>query len=328
MSLSVESPVTLGIAGLGRAGLYHAERLGLREDFCVVAGYDVDPQARRRGEGLCGTVLETWEALLAEPRLDAVLIATPPATHGELARAALAAGKHVIVETPICLTASEARELVEAANRAGRVLAVATTRRGDDDFCTALAAIDEGLLGEVRAARFINRHFNPFRGSERQGWRRERGLGGGVLWEFGVTVFDQLLRFTSARPISVWGRLVPARAKSDDALLAAVEFENGLTAQIEVDRAAHAPLQTGWMLTGDHGSYANFTHYSATEEGEIVDVPLTSAANDPDRVYGEFVRRMRAGEIERGANDVWTPIAIVEGVIESDRRGEIVRLEE
>ncbi|STU70488.1 putative oxidoreductase [Klebsiella variicola] len=98
--------------------------------------------------------------LLNDPDIDLVVIATPNDTHFPLAKAALEAGKHVVVDKPFTVTLSQARELESLAKHCGRVLSVFHNRRWDSDFLTVRALINEGQLGEVC---YFESHFDRFR---------------------------------------------------------------------------------------------------------------------------------------------------------------------
>lgn len=86
--------------------------------------------------------------LLNDPDIDLVVIATPNDTHFPLAKAALEAGKHVVVDKPFTVTLSQACELESLAKHCGRVLSVFHNRRWDSDFLTVRALINEGQLGK------------------------------------------------------------------------------------------------------------------------------------------------------------------------------------
>lgn len=340
------APVRIGIAGLGRAGMYHAERIGLREDLKIVSLYDDCRAARERARVESATNHATWNDFLNDPRSEAVLLATPPASHAELAIAALSAGKNVIVETPVCLSVAEVDAIVSAAQRTGRSVSVAQTHRWNDDFRTALGVLQSGSLGRPRAIKFVNWQYAPHsrNGTSRSGrlgehapapddgedWRTHPATGGGAVWEFGVHHFDQLLQLAGQPVESVFGQLTidEAWAPAESGFLAAIGFAGGLTAQIEIHRAAAAPLSTGWMITGDAGSYSGFTHYQPTSDGEVVNLPVAPAAGHADEFYQGIARHIRYGEPNPvPAEAVRATIALVEAVRLSARRGEVVHCE-
>ncbi|MEX0674069.1 MAG: Gfo/Idh/MocA family oxidoreductase [Gaiellaceae bacterium] len=116
--------LAVALLGLGRAGstlhLPALRRIGAAR---VVAAADPDAPGRERARAAGIEVTADWRRAL-EPDVDAVLVATPPATHFELAAAALAARKHVYVEKPMTTSLASARELAELAGRSGKTLQV------------------------------------------------------------------------------------------------------------------------------------------------------------------------------------------------------------
>jgi predicted dehydrogenase len=339
-------PVRVGIAGLGRAGMFHVERIGLRDDFKVVAVFDDCRAARDRASFESASLYGTWKEFLSDERIEVVLVATPPATHAELAIAAIAAGKHVVVETPLALSVVEVDAIIAAARRTGRSVSVAQTRRWDDDFCTARGIMQAGGIGRPSAIRFVSWQYNPrLNNGKTPGqtsqtgsgesddiadhWRTHPATGGGVLWESGVHQFDQLLQLAGQPVTSVFGRLWAGGSTgiAENAFLAIVCFADGLTAQIEINRAAAAPHSTGWMIAGDAGSYGGFTHYQPTADGEIVDLPLTPCAAPADEFYRQLARHLRHGEPNPvPAGEVRATIALIEAVRNSANRGEAVHI--
>jgi scyllo-inositol 2-dehydrogenase (NADP+) len=322
------APVRIAVAGLGRAGMFHVERFGLREDCRIVAAYDDCPAAVARNGRVPGRIAATWHDLISDDEVELVLVATPPKVHAEMAIAALAAGKHVAIETPLGMNVAEADAIRAASHRTGRTVSVLHTRRWDDDFRTARQSLAEGALGRPRTIKFINWHYNPYH-SKAVDWRDDALTGGGVMWEFGIHCFDQLLQLAGCRPELVFARAYSAPdARVDDGFLAIVGFTGGLVAHIEVDRLAPVPLQTGWTIIGEAGSYSNFTHYAPNPDGEVVDLPLAPVAAQIDEYYTRLVQHIRAGAANpASADEARGPIALIEAVRKSARSGEVIRVE-
>src|SRR5699024_590650 len=105
-------------------------------------------------------VLADPEAALTDAGIDLVVIASPNRTHAPLALAALRAGRHVVVDKPFTVDVGEARAVVAAAERAGRMVSVFQNRRWDSDFLTLRRLINDGRLGEVVE---LHSHFDRFR---------------------------------------------------------------------------------------------------------------------------------------------------------------------
>jgi len=152
--------------------------------------------------------------VLDDPAIQLIVIATPSATHGSLARQALEAGKHVVVEKPFAMDLTEARALVDLAQARGRFITAFHNRRWDSDFLTMRAAIETGLIGQV--VQFES-HFDRFRPLVRQRWREDGGAGSGVWYDLGPHLVDQALALFGA-PQAVSADLAALRpgAKGDD----------------------------------------------------------------------------------------------------------------
>jgi scyllo-inositol 2-dehydrogenase (NADP+) len=319
-------------------GAYHVERLGLRDDCGVVAVYDNDPAARARRPSSPAQPHSTWDSFLRDPQIEVVLIATPPETHFQLAHEALAARRHVVVETPLCLESRDADQLINAACASGRLLSVAHTARWDDEFRTAQAARASGELGNLVALKRMTWQYNPRdlttdcsgagvaaeQGPRRAVWRDSKQTGGGTLWEFGLHFVDQLLQLVGHAPQSVFARLIPAaiNPQADDAFLLIVTFDGGITAHLEFNRQAAAPLNTGWLISGTQGAYHGFNQFSPTDAGEVVDLPLPPLPTDRDEYYAAIVRHLRHnGPNPVAAEDARAAIAVINAAAISAREG-------
>src|SRR5882762_1399387 len=136
--------VSVGIIGFGRIGAEHAGWLALADGIQAVAVADATEARREIAKGRGLKAFATTEELLADTSIDAVLVATPTAMHFEHAMAALAAGKHVMVEKPMTLDLATSRQLLEEAKRRKRVLSVFHNRRWDIDYLTLRQAVQSG----------------------------------------------------------------------------------------------------------------------------------------------------------------------------------------
>ncbi|WP_153099057.1 oxidoreductase [Paraburkholderia hayleyella] len=130
------------------------------------------------------------DALLALDGIECVVIATPNDTHFALAQRVLAAGKHVVVDKPVTLTAAEALTLATLAQRRGLLFAPFHNRRWDGDFIALQALLATGALGRLT---HFEAHFDRFRPVIRARWREEAARGGGLLFDLGPHLIDQAL---------------------------------------------------------------------------------------------------------------------------------------
>jgi len=183
-----QPPVSVALVGYGYVGkTFHAPLIAATPglELAVVVSGDA---AKVQADWPKVVVVATLEAALADPAVDLVVIATPDALHAGQAHAALAAGKHVVVDKPFTVTLDEARAVAHHARQAGRLLSVFQNRRWDSDFLTLQALIANGHLGEVVQ---YESHFDRFRPLVRDRWREKPGAG--VLLDLGPHLVDQAL---------------------------------------------------------------------------------------------------------------------------------------
>lgn len=139
------------------------------------------------------------EAVLADPEVDLVVLATPNALHAPQARAALEAGKAVVIDKPFALSLAEAREVAGLARDRGLFLSVFHNRRWDADFLGLQREIASGALGPIRT---FESHFDRFRPEVRDRWRERDEPGGGLWNDLGPHLIDQAL-VLFGRPLGV-----------------------------------------------------------------------------------------------------------------------------
>jgi myo-inositol 2-dehydrogenase / D-chiro-inositol 1-dehydrogenase len=153
-------PVTVGLIGAGRMGSFHAETLASRLPGTRLAAV-VDPApgaAQQLADGLgCPQALTDPGRLLADPAIDAVVIATPARTHAALVEAAARAGKAVYCEKPMALTLADADRAIAAARQAGIPLQAGFNRRYDAGFRAAHEKIAAGAIGTPQLLRSLTR---------------------------------------------------------------------------------------------------------------------------------------------------------------------------
>ena len=134
------------------------------------------------------------DALMADPEVDAVYVATPNATHHQVVLAAAAAGKHVLCEKPFAMTVAEARAMTDACARAGVVLRVAHQLRMEEVVIRAREIVRSGRLGRIAAVSLERASAMP----PRTTWRRDVRQSG-VVFDVGVHLIDQVQWITGQR---------------------------------------------------------------------------------------------------------------------------------
>ncbi len=209
----------------------------------------------------------SYEELLADPNIDAVYIPLPNHLHREWTIRAAEAGKHVLCEKPLALTAAEAQEMVDACTKAGVVLSEAFMYRHHPRMEQIKRMIADGEIGELRALRGAFT-FNNAADSKNIRYRAE--WGGGGLFDVGCYPLSAARYFLGREPeaVTVHAFFSPEHDNVDMMASGLVEFEGGIA------------------LTFDCGMWANFrqTFEIVGTDGRI-DIPSAFVANGEDAAF-------------------------------------------
>ncbi|EKP28367.1 oxidoreductase [Klebsiella michiganensis] len=199
-------------------------------------------------------VVAAPRALFSDPNIDLVAIPTPNDTHFPLAKAALEAGKHVVVDKPFTVTLAQARELEAIAKSEGRLLSVFHNRRWDSDFLTVKSLINEGLLGEVV---YFESHFDRYRPQVRQRWREQGGPGSGIWYDLAPHLLDQVVNLFGL-PVSMRVDLAQLRpgSQSTDYFHAVLTWPQR---RVVLHGTLVAAAETArFIIHGSRGSYVKY----------------------------------------------------------------------
>ena len=185
------STVRAGVIGFGLGGkIFHAPFLHHIDGFELAAIFE------RHGDDAAKAypavpIVRSMQELLALPELALVVVTTPPATHFELARQCLEAGKHVVIDKPFTPTSDQARQLIQLAHTSGLVLSAYQNRRWDGDFLTLKKLIADGELGRVASLESRFERYHP--GPRPKKWQEKNVPGNGLLHDLGSHLADQAL---------------------------------------------------------------------------------------------------------------------------------------
>jgi predicted dehydrogenase len=202
-------------------------------------------------------VYPSLDAMLAQARLDVVVVATPNDTHIPLAEQCLRAGKHVVIDKPVAVSSSEAAALFPIVRETGRRVFVYHNRRWDGDFLTVQQLIQQSKKGDGKlgAVRTFESHFDRFRPTPKQGaWREAAGRGNGILLDLGSHLGDQALVLFGL-PTAVWGDVRSERAGSnvDDAFDLRLYYPE-ITVWLRSTSLSPLPA-VRFLVEGTQGSY-------------------------------------------------------------------------
>ena len=189
--MSEATPIRTALIGYGFVGrVFHAPLLRATPGFALTVIGSSQPASEVQEAVPEARVVADPLAAATDPDVDLVVIASPNDSHASLAVAALAAGKHVVVDKPFTVTLAEARHVAEVAAQTGRLLSVFQNRRWDSDFLTVQAALAGGRLG--RLVQYESR-IDRYRPEAQDRWRERPIPGSGLWFDLGSHLVDQAL---------------------------------------------------------------------------------------------------------------------------------------
>jgi len=331
------APVRVGLIGSGWIGSFHGESLAFRvPDARLVAIADPAPGAAERLAVALGEPRATTDPgdLLADPAVDAVVIAAPARTHADLVEAAAAAGKAVFCEKPMALTLADADRAVNAARAAGVPLQVGFNRRFASDFREAHDRIASGQVGQPQLMRSLTRDPGLADPSVVKPWT--------IFLETLIHDFDTLRWLNpGAEAIEVYA-VADALVRPDwkdrgllDTSVVIVRFDNGAIATAEASFQAVYGYDVRGEVFGSAGMVtAGDVRRTRTRffdaEGVKADavrrnIDLFHEAYTAELVH--FVESVQSGTTpEATGEDARAALAIALAAIESVRSGKPVRI--
>ena len=256
--------VKVGLIGGG--GIVDEHVLGYRQfadRIGVTAVAEVQPETlARRCEELGAAPFADYSRLIAEADIDAVDICLPHHLHADAIVRAANAGKHILCEKPLCLTAAEAREIHAAVRANGITLMCAHNQLFMPAVAKAREVLQSGGIGKVYEVRTTDSFYNDFDPST-MGWRASaRTSGGGELIDTGYHPTYLLLHLAGATPVEATAMLSKHRLtfmEGEDSAQMLVRFDNGVVGQVVTSWAYDpAPATEKFSAVGELGSIHSY----------------------------------------------------------------------
>jgi scyllo-inositol 2-dehydrogenase (NADP+) len=206
----MDRPVITAISSFGMSGLvFHGPSLKVLPQFKIhkILERTKNISASRYPDA---TIVRSYNEIIKDPEVELVIVNTPDFLHFEMAKQAIEAGKHVVVEKPFTKTSWDAIELINLAKKYGVVLTVYQNRRLDGGFLTVKKVVEEKLLG--RLVEF-EAHYDRYRNFIREGsWKEDGDDRTGVLFNLGSHIVDQTV-VLFGKPIAVTAHLAVLRTR-------------------------------------------------------------------------------------------------------------------
>jgi predicted dehydrogenase len=289
-----KSPINIGMIGAGSISAYHIA--GLRQAGArvgAIAARTLESAQRRAQEFGIPRFMADYHDILADPSIDAVVIATPDYLHMPHAIDALCAGKPTLLQKPMARNTDECVQIIRVADGTGVPLYVSFMHRYFEEVELMRNLLNEGALGQVLSVR--QRNATP--GADWAGWfYHKENVGGGVLLQLGVHGID-LLRHVFGEIVSVratTARMIHERTLADgtvihpdaeDLVIATYRFASGMIAVHEssytevagTDRfrmEVYGTAGTAWLRT-ERGRLAIYAPDYIGQKGWLVPDILT-----------------------------------------------------
>jgi predicted dehydrogenase len=348
--MTTTSPLGFGIIGTGMIAGYHAQAISRTAGARLVGVADCVATSARSFAEKHGVKFATAEVatLVARSDIQVICITTPSGAHLEPALAAIAAGKHVIIEKPLEITTARADRIIEAAAKAGVLLAPIFQSRFGVGAQRVKAAVAAGRLGRlVLASAYVKWHRDA---SYYTGWKGTLAIdGGGAVINQSVHGLD-LLQWFAGLPEEVFAcktRRVHTGIEAEDTACAVFRYPGGALGGFEATTAAWPGWARRIELCGEHGSIVLEDDHIARWDFRTAhpeDAAIRTAANDSAlgagagaantisseghlRQIGDLVTAIRTGRpLAVDGREARKAVALVNAIYASAERGVPVKL--
>lgn len=281
-----KSHINWGILSTARINrrLIPPMRQAVRSELVGVASRNLEKASAYATEWQIPQVYGSYEALLNDPDIDAVYISLPNTLHAEWVVAAAEAGKHILCEKPLVQTLDDFERVVTAAKANGVHLNEAFAHLHLPHHHQIKEWVENGRIGTLR---LIEGHFYFYLPPERNSnIRLNSSLGGGSLWDIGVYSNALAVFYAGGvAPQRVWATQTLGESGVDVSFAGQMQFENGLTAQINC--GFHNPFREHLRLVGTEGMIELSRPHNTTD-GDPTPVVITNNSGESETIEMPF----------------------------------------
>ena len=308
-SPSSARPLRAALVGYGNAGrIDHAPLISGVPGLVLQCIVSSQPEAVAR-DWPAVPVVATADQAFADPAIDLVVIATSNTSHHGLAKAALLAGKHVVVDKPFTVTLAEAEDLLAVARVQQRVVTVFQNRRFDADFLALKRVLASGRLGRIV---HFESHYDRYRPEVLQRWRDDDLPGSGLWFDLGAHLVDQALQlFGCPDELLVDQALQRDGARATDWFHATLRYAHDPALRVILHASALVPaLGPRFAVHGTLGSFVKYgldTQEDALKAGgrpRLAPDGVVPAEWGRDPRVGQIVRHVEGQAVAEAAPDV------------------------
>jgi len=322
----------VGYGGAFKMGKAHADWINNTGRMITVAACDTDPSRMVEAKNDFPDI-QTYTSiddLLAQSDAELVVIVTPHNTHAPLALKAISAGRHVVLEKPMCITVAEATQMIEAARKKKVVLTVFHNRRHDGDYMMTKEIIDKGLIGDVfHIEAFIGGYNHPG-----IWWRSHKEISGGCLYDWGAHFVDWILNLIPEKIENVTGffhKRVWLDVTNEDQTQAIIRFKNGAMADLQVSSIARLG-KPKFRILGTKGAIVDEWKGTLRLATAVEGIPIDTEVKYKESTWPEYYQNLAATLLDGAPLEV-TPesarrvIGVIETAEKSARSGQAEKVE-
>ncbi len=306
-------------------GKLHGDQINAVPGMRVTAACDIDAARMKQAEeDFPGIATYTdVKALLKDSNVDLCVLILPHNLHAPVAMQCLKAGKHVVLEKPMCITTAEAKAMIDLASRNDLMLTVYHNRRHDADFKALRQAVADGLLGEVFSIEMWGGGY----GKPGTWWRSKKEISGGAFYDWGAHYLDWLLNIVQAPVVNVNGyfhKRLWKESSNEDHVQAVIRFANGVVANVQMSSIAHHSLPR-WRVLGTKGAVVSgdsgFDYYTQHEGVPVKGVIRYHKDSWQDYYPNIGAHLMKGAELDVKPEEAARTIAIMEAAEKSSKSG-------
>ncbi|KAF9451624.1 NAD(P)-binding protein [Macrolepiota fuliginosa MF-IS2] len=300
-------PIATCVLGVGLSGLtFHVPfLLALSDLFTLQSVLERNPTQEggsvKQRFGASVKIHRSFEAVIADPEIELIVIGTPNETHYDFAKAALLAGKHVLVDKPVTPTSVQARELYDIARSKNLVLYAYQNRRWDSDFLALrkLLALPETSAQSIGTIIEFESHFDRYRTVLKGTWKDEARPAAGLTYDLGAHLIDQALALFG-RPDKITGFIQNLRGLGNPAVddwftihlhyLTNSARPYPLTAILRANILSARSSQLRYLVRGTRGSYIKYGVDVQEDQLKVIHAPgailESHYGKEPDSLWG------------------------------------------
>jgi len=308
----------VGYGGAFSMGKLHGDQINAAPGMRITAACDIDPKRMQTAaEDFPGIATYTdVKALLKDPNVDLCVLILPHNLHAPVALQCLKAGKHVVLEKPMCLSTAEAKAMIALAKQNDLMVTVYHNRRHDGDFKALRQAIADGLLGEV----FEIEMWGGGYGAPGKWWRSNKEISGGCMYDWGAHFVDWILNLIPEKIENVTGffqKRVWMDTTNEDQTQAIIRFKNGATADLQVSSIARVG-KPKFRILGTKGAIIDEWKGSFKLYTQVDGIPVEGEIKYKNSTWPEYYQNLAAHMLDGAPLEV-TPESSrrVIGVIET-----------